>query len=173
VAALLYLVPIGHAFAVTPALESEVKATFLYKFTSFVDWPADAFGSPQDPLTICIIGDDEVARVIDRAAAGQRSGGHPILVRHLDRIQRQSRCQVLYAAPSQRQTMTQALEAVRGRPVLTITDQAGSPAVMGMITFVVEDNRVRFDIDDQAAATAGLTISSRLLILARTVIPRS
>ena len=156
-----------------PALESEVKATFLYKFAPFVDWPADAFISPQAPVSICTTGDDAVVRVLDRAAAGQKDGEHTIAIRHLDRVERDSPCHLLYAAPSPRQTVAQARDAVQGRPVLTVTDLASSTAAKGMIAFVVENNRVRFDIDDRAAAAAGLMISSRLLSLARTVTPRS
>src|SRR5262249_43897735 len=93
------------------ALESEIEATFLDKFSPYVDWPADAFNSPQAPLSICTVGDDAVVRVLDRAAAGQRDGEHAIVIRHLDRVQRDSPCHVLYAAPSPRQSMAQELDA--------------------------------------------------------------
>jgi hypothetical protein len=152
-----------------PALEDEVKATFVYKFTPFVDWPASAFESSQAPLSICIVGDDQVAKMIDQAAAGQKDGDRPIVMRHLDRVEPNSPCHVLYAAASPRQTVAQALAAVEGRPVLTVTDLGTSPTAKGMIAFVMQDNRVRFDIDEKAANSAGLMISSRLLGLARNV----
>ncbi len=166
-------------FVITPAsatdapLDQAVKATFLYKFAPFVQWPADAFESPQTPLSICVSGDDGVAELIDRAAAGQRDGDRPILVRHLERTENDVPCQILYVAPNQRQPVSQALAAVQDRPVLTVTDSASSPAAHGMIDFVIEGGRVRFDIDERAAAKAGLMNSSRLLSLARTVTPRS
>jgi hypothetical protein len=69
--------------------------------------------------------------------------------------------------------VTAALDAARGKPILTVTDLQANAAVHGMIGFVVENGHVRFDIDDAAAAQSGLTVSSKLLSLARSVKPRS
>jgi hypothetical protein len=158
--------------AAEPAsLEYAVKATFIYKFTPFVEWPPTAFGSPESPLIVCVAGNDPVSQLIDEAANGQRDGGRPIAVRHLTMVARDSQCHVLYATGTPAQSAADAFAAVRGNPVLTVTDSASGPA-RAMITFVVENNRVRFDIDDRAAAEAGLVISSKLLSLARSVVGR-
>ena len=162
----------GELWAAEPStLEYAVKATFLYKFAPFIEWPPAAFRSADTPLTICIAGDDAVARLIDDAAQGQRDGERSVVVQHLTTVSRDAPCHVLYAAGTTTQSAAAALDAVRGRPVLTVADSARGPA-RAMITFVVENNRVRFDIDDRAAAASGLSISSKLLSLARTVIGR-
>jgi hypothetical protein len=57
---------------------------------------------------------------------------------------------------------------VRGTPVLTVTDEAQGSA-HGIIHFVIRGNRVRFAIDDAAAAKNGMTISSKLMRLALSV----
>lgn len=152
-------------------IEYAVKATFLYKFTPFVIWPPSSFPSPDTPLTICVAGDDAVSRLIDDAAQGQRDGERPIVVQHLMRVAPDATCHVLYAVGTDAQPAEAAFDAVRGQPVLTVTDSARGPS-RAIITFVVENNRVRFDIDDRAAAASGLSISSKLLSLARTVIGR-
>jgi len=156
------------AVCADPPLDQSVKATFVAKFAPFVEWPEAAFETADSPLYLCVLGNDPVARLIDRAAAGQRDGIRPLVVRHLNRVERNSPCHLLYASPSGEQTVQSALETVEGRPVLTVTD---GPA-KGMIAFAIENNRVRFDIDERAAAVSGLDISSRLLSLARTVRPR-
>lgn len=160
---------IGAAASRDESLEYAVKATFLYKFMSFVDWPATAFESPSSPVVLCIVGNDPVARLIDRAAAGQRAGNRPIVVRHLAAVTRESGCHEVYAGIAAPQKLA-AFEALRGTPVLTIGD-GGLDG--GMIGFAIQDNRVRFDIDDGAAAASGLTIRSQLLDLARSVRPRN
>lgn len=152
------------------SLEYAVKATFVYKFASFVDWPANAFESPTSPVVLCVMGEDPVARLIDRAASGQRAGERPIVVRHVAAVTRDSGCHEVYAGVAAAQRLA-VLEALRGAAVLTVSDGALNSGG-GMIGFVVQDNRVRFDIDAGTAAASGLTIRSQLLDLARNVRPR-
>lgn len=151
------------------SLEYAIKANFLYKFAPFVEWPAGAFPSPASALTICAQGNDRVSELLDQVTAGQRIGVRPILVKHLDIVDQNSGCHVLYAAGTARQEASAALLAIKGLPVLSVTDSARSPQAAGIINFVLQDNRVRFDIDISAAKENQLAISSRLLTLARTL----
>lgn len=147
------------------ALEVAVKATDLYKFAAFVQWPPGALG-PSEPAVLCVAGDDPFGPVLEQVVRGQRIGGRPIVVMHLDRVDRGAPCHVLFVAPSRRQSLTEALDRVRGQPVLTITDAGADAGARGMIDFVLKDNRVRFRIDARAAERGGLMISSKLLDLA-------
>jgi hypothetical protein len=59
------------------------------------------------------------------------------------------------------------MEMLRGQPVLTVSDAMASPVDRGIVNFVIDDNKVRFEIDERAAEQNHLTISSKLLSLAR------
>jgi hypothetical protein len=144
-------------------LETAIKATYLYKFAPFVEWPDSAFAGPTSPFALCIVGADPFGSVLDRAVQGQHVGERPIVVRRLDTAQRAVGCQVVYLAGSPGQSVAEALKALRGAPVLTVADGRAAGA---MINFELRDQRVRFEIDDAAAADAGLNISSKLLSLA-------
>lgn len=156
------------AFAQASTIEYSVKATYLYKFASFVEWPTGTFASAADPLVVCVAGVDPVGDLMDEAAKGQTAGGRAIVVVHLSAPTRESRCHILYVA-SQGSPAAAALDKVRGTPVLTVTDTAREPRAPGIINFVVQDNRVRFEIDQNAAAENHLAISSKLLNLAISV----
>lgn len=149
-----------------PTLEQQVKAAFVAKFAAFVDWPAGVL-APTEPLRICVLGDDGVSAALDQTA-GRPLGGRTIAVRRLETAERGEACHVLYAAGSSRQTAAQALQAVRGAPILTVTDSARGPT-RGMIHFVVFENRVRFHIDAAQAAQSGIAMNSKLLALALSV----
>jgi len=150
-----------------PSLEYPVKATFLYKFGSFVEWPQGAFASATAPFVVCIVGDDPFGPVLDRAAANQRVDQHPVVVRHMTQLGRGPiPCHVLYTIGSKAQPTAEVLNAVRGAPVLTVTDDRRGEGPRGMVHFVVRNNRVRFLIDSLATEQGGLTISSKLLNLA-------
>jgi len=154
------------------SLEYAVKATFLYKFAPFIEWPNSAFASPTSPFNLCLVGDDPFNGLVDQATANQRIADRPIFVRHLGTVDGPSGCHMMFVAGSNAQSTAQVLDAVRGSSVLTVTDSATKTQARGIIQFIVQDNRVRFDIDDNAAAQNHLTISSKLLDIARSVQPR-
>lgn len=151
------------------ALEYAVKATFIPKFGSFVEWPATAFESPTSAATLCIVGEDQVGEALEKAVAGQKIGERNIVIRRLPEGAGDGGCQILYVAGRDPQKAAQALSSVRGAGVLTVTDAARNADTTGMINFVVADNRVRFEIDVDAATKSGLVISSKLLGLAKSV----
>ena len=150
--------------------EPEVKADYLYKLASFVDWPASALGASSNPLVICIIGNDPFGPILDRAIAGRRVADRPITVQRLPQADRNLGCHIVYLSGTGDQPVTEALRVLKGTPVLTVTDASDTP---GMIDFVLVQGHVRFRADEAAAAEAGLTISSKLLDLATSVKPRA
>jgi hypothetical protein len=154
-------------------LGNAVKATYLYKFAPFVEWPPSAFASSTDPVTLCIVGDDPFGALLDRAVAGQRVGERPILVRRFHIADPHAFCHILFAAGSPGQPVAEIVALMRGKPVLIVTDAQRDVRAKGTINFVVDDNRVRFEIDNQIAAEGGLAISSKLLSLAIAVRPRA
>ena len=150
------------------ALEKEVKATYLYKLAPFVEWPPRAFPSSNAPVTICVVGDDPFGPMLDQAVEGKTRGARPIVARRLERASPEAGCQIVYIAGSRQQSVADALHALEGAPVLTVTD--AEPAERrGMVNFVRQDNRIRFEIDEAAASQCGVTISAKLLELAVSV----
>lgn len=170
VAAFGFVLGAAPAFAQSD-LEYAVKATYLYKFTPFVGWPREAFGAPTASLNICVVGRDPFGSLLDRAVGGQYLDARPIAVRRMAVADRDASCHVMYVGSSTEQSAAQALMAVRGRPVLTVTDSAQGPDARGIVHFVVHANRVRFTIDNRAAAENGLVLSSKLLSLALSIDP--
>jgi hypothetical protein len=147
-------------------LERAVKATFLYKFVPFVGWPAGAFETPESPVNICVAGDDPFGPLLDETLAGQTAGVRQFALHRLEAVPDEGTCHVMFVSG----TMTEAiLDAVRGRPVLTVTDAATDGDAIGIIHFIEENERVGFDIDMVEAANNNVSISARLLALARTV----
>jgi hypothetical protein len=161
----------GAALAQPNALEYAVKATYIYKFGPFVEWPDSSFAGPAG-FEICIVGADPFGMLLDDAVRGEQIRGRPIAIRRLAEIRPGSGCHVVFAGGSPTQSVRDILKAVAGEPVLTVTDSALSREEKGIVHFVVHDDRVRFEIDDRAAADNGLLISSKVLSLALAVRPR-
>jgi hypothetical protein len=159
----------GLAPAQNEPLEFALKAAYLSKFGLYVEWPNTAFSSAGSAFNLCVVGEDPFGAELDKATANQRIGNRPIVVRRLKTVERDSGCHILYISSADRRSIRQALEPVHGSNVLVVSDAASQAAAGSIINFVIKDNRVRFDIDEEAAAKNGLTISSKLLGLALNV----
>lgn len=155
------------------SLEYSLKASFLYKFGSFVSWPKDAFASETSPVVLCIAGQDHFGDIIDRAVAGQYVGKRSIEVKRIPIANQESGCHIMYIAGSSSQTVEEGVEAMRHSHTLTFTNSTQNLAEKGIVHFVLKDNRLRFEIDDSLAAENGLVLSSKVLSLAISVKPRT
>ena len=151
--------------AQTPS-EYQVKAAFLLNFTKFVEWPPPALSDPSAPLTICILGDDPFGPVLDQMVEGESVNGHKLAVKRIHAMA-STGCEVLYVSASGADA-SQALSEL-GPGVLTVGDGSAFVSQGGIIGFVLDHHRVRFDINQRAAAKGSLRLSSKLLSVARSV----
>jgi hypothetical protein len=149
-----------------PLPEYQVKAVFLLNFTKFIEWPDAAFANPEAPINICVLGDDPFGQVLDSTVAGERIGSRRLVVQRTRRLLPKS-CQVVFVGRSEKDLLK--LLAGVGPGVLTVGEGEGFLREGGIIAFVVENRRVRFDVNQAAASNASLKISSKLLNVARSV----
>lgn len=152
----------------TAARDSAVKAAFLYKFGSFVEWPAGSFKTPQEPLVIGVLGDEHVAEELEQLAAGRNVEGRPLRIRTLRDGEAPGPVHILFIGTMRQQRLRDLLAATPG-PVLVVTQQDGAMAAGSVINFVAEGGRVRFDASLAAAEMRELKLSARLLAVARNV----
>jgi hypothetical protein len=149
--------------------EREIKATFLFNFAQFVEWPAGSFADPQAPLVIGVLGDDPFDTVLDAVVRGEVIKNRPLVVTRFRRAEDVGACHILFVSSSERLQYARILEVLQGRPILTVGDADGFATNGGMIRFITEKNHVRLRINLGAARGARLTISSQLLRAAEVV----
>ena len=147
------------------SLEYRVKAAFLYNFARFVEWPP---GTYAERFGICVLGENPFGPALQRLTE-KRVRSVPIAVRELRSVEEIAHCQVLFVARSQRDELVEVLARLIDKPVLTVSDIDGFSRVGGIIEFYLERNRVRFSVNPHLARRAGLSVSSKLLGLARVV----
>jgi hypothetical protein len=153
------------------APEYRVKAAFVYKFGDYIEWPADAFADSSSPLVIGVVGADALADELARIANGRTVGGRPVAVKKLKYGEPLSGLQVIFIGSSNSEQLAAVLDASKGRPALTITESEDGLRLGSAINFVVVSDKVRFDVALPSAETNRLKISSRLLAVARKVVP--
>jgi hypothetical protein len=150
--------------------EYQVKAAFLFHFAQFVEWPPETFKDASTPLTYCTIGDDPFHGALDLSLSGKTIGARPTRVQHFKQPQEIHGCQILFIGAGEKKRLGAAMANVKNNPVLTVGETDHFIEEGGMIGFFVEEDKIRFEINLEAAELAKLKISSRLVALARRVI---
>lgn len=150
------------------ASEYQAKAAFLYNFTKFVDWPPRAFASPTAPINVCVLGEEYFGASLD-AIQERQAQGRPLTVKRLASIGQAGTCHILFIGASEDKQVRSLLAAVKGQPVLTVGETDRFAEMGGVINLVLEDKRIKMEVNLDAAQRHGLKISSQLLRLARVV----
>ncbi|MDB6064665.1 MAG: hypothetical protein JWR26_873 [Pedosphaera sp.] len=153
----------------TPPSEYQVKAAFLYNFAKFVEWPAGTFSATNQPIVIGIIGDNPFGPDLTNPDKYRPINGRPLVLKQISspKDPELKRCQMVFVCRPEMKRFAEIQETLKAASVLTISDVEHGSRSGVMINFVMEDSRVRFEIDDGAARKAGLKISSKLLNLAK------
>jgi hypothetical protein len=153
------------ATAAVPTIEYQVKASFLYNFIQFVEWPDTVFSSPEDSIVIAVFGEDRLGSALDSLSLA-KAKGHPIKVKRCQSVDDVAPAHVLFLTNSTQGDAAEILKKVNTNGMLTIGEERDFVKDGGVINFVLKDDRVRFEINLASASDSGLTLSSQLLKLA-------
>jgi len=162
------------ARAQTTASEYEVKAAFLYNFIKFVEWPPKTYSDRNVPFIIGVLGDNpfsnpSTGNYLDQAVAGKIINDRKIVVKYSPRLADLTHCQLLFVSKSEHGRIKDILANVKGMTILTVGETDNFSQQGGAINFVMQSEKVRFEINVGAAEKAGLKISSKLLNVAKIV----
>jgi hypothetical protein len=156
---------LGQAFS-----DYEVKAAYFYKFSKFVEWPKEVFTSPAAPIRFCVLRDHSFETELNRVVKGKSIPGHDIEVIGVGDGEQARRCQLLFINSIQQRESRHIIEALRGASVLTVGETGDFLQQGGMIAFVLDHDRVQFEVNRKAASDARLFVSSKMLSLAKRVV---
>ena len=162
---LLLAASVGRA-QVPQLSEYQIKAAFLYNFGRFIDWPPEAFADGSSPFIFGILGENPFGKTLDQAFNGKTLNGHPVVVQVIHSLTEASHCHILFISSSEKSHLEKIIQSLHAASILTVSETSHFIDAGGMINFVTVDNKVRFQINNGAAKTARLKISSKLLGLA-------
>ena len=169
---ILGAISLGDALA-QQASESSVKAALVYKFASYVEWPAEAFTSPETPLAICAIGADDVVADLEPLVRGRMVNNRPFALRRLKEGEGIGGCHVVYVGRREAIRINAIARAARSQSALLVSDAERGLENGSVINFVPVEDRIGFEVSIDAAERSNLRISSRMLTVARRVVPKN
>jgi hypothetical protein len=153
------------------ASEASVKAAFLLKFPAYIEWPPNVFASADAPFVFGVVGDDEIATELEHLASGRQVSGHSIVVKRVQGDNPRG-LQVLLVGRGIADRLPAVIRAAQLPGLLVVTENDKGLAAGAAINFVVQDDRVGFEVSPEAAEKNGLRISSRMLAVAKRVAQR-
>ena len=153
----------------SPTVEYRLKAAFLYNFSKFVEWPADAFTSDQAPILLCVFRDDPFGNALDQILQGKTINSREVLARRINELPGLKSCQLVFVSHREDKHLSEILNSLQGTSALVVGESDGFAQRGGGIQFYLEDNKLRFAINVDAVQKARLSVSSKLLALARIV----
>jgi hypothetical protein len=163
VCGVLLLGGLGLSAQTAPSKEYQVKAVFLFNFAQFVEWPPAAFADGNSPLVIGVLGDDPFGAYLDETVRAERVANRAMQVQRYHRVDEITTCHVLFISQSEESRLEQTLASLKGRTILIVSDSDDFLQRGGMIQLATSEGKIRLRINVNAARTANLTISSKLL----------
>ena len=149
-------------------LEYRIKAAFLYNFARFVEWPQEDARN-EHKLVIGVLGKDPFGPILDETVRGKKARGRPLEIKRLSNADDTASCDLVFVSSSERRRIETLLTALNGAKVLTVGETPNFLDKGGMINFVIENERVRIDLNLGTTRAAGLSVSSQLIRVAREV----
>lgn len=149
--------------AVGQALEQQVKAAFLFRFLSFVEWPPQALGAPGAPWVIAVLGADDLHAELERVVSGRMVNDRPVAVQRVRLGERPIGAHVLFVG---RNASSQLPRLATIPALLLVGESEGALAQGALINFVIRDDRVRFEVAPDEADRRALRIGARVLAVA-------
>ncbi|MBI5468976.1 MAG: YfiR family protein [Deltaproteobacteria bacterium] len=166
---LLFLALLASSPACAQTPEYDVKAAFLYNFARFVEWPENSFPDQNSPIVLCIIGDDSfgdaLEPIMEKGVAGRK-----LVIRRSSGVENVKGCHMAFISVSEKGRLPEMLNAFKDSSILTVSDIERFARRGGMIGFITIGNKIRFEINTDAAGLSNLRISSKLLRLATDVL---
>jgi hypothetical protein len=144
----------------------QIKAAYLYKFASYVEWPRGVFARDDSPVVIGVIGDDPLAADLARMVVGKTVNGRRLAVRELQRDDPLAGVHVLFVGRMRGKQLAAILAAARGQPLLVVSDSHEAHVLGSAINFVMVDQRLRFEVALKPATDNGLKLSALMLTAA-------
>lgn len=151
------------------AKEHHLKAAFTFNFMKFVEWPADR---PSDATSSWIIGvtrPGPIVAALEEAVKNRRIKDHALIVKTVTTMEEAQRARLLFFVNPYDDQGSSLLAAVADAGVLTIGESEDFATAGGIINFLPEDDRMRFEINLDAAGRARLKISAHLQTLAKSI----
>lgn len=156
-------------FAQTILKEDKIKASYIFNFIRFIQWPEQRLGNNTSPLNVCVINRSDRFIKAFKPVVGKKVNGHPLTLHKVSDADELSQCHVVYIDKSKQKKIKELINFFDDNKILSISDIETFCKDGGMIGMVNIKGKIKVEINLDAARRAGFHISSNLLEVAKIV----
>jgi len=163
---------LGADIALCQFEEYELKAVYLERVTRFFEWPIETGGFGADnSFVIGVLGENPFGTRLTDLYSERTIKNRNITVRYLSQLNEIEECHLLFISRSMSEELPQVLEVTANKPILTVGDTKGFAEKGVLVNFFIENDKLRFEINEQGLREAGILIDSLLLKVSKIVNP--
>jgi hypothetical protein len=150
------------SLTVIQAQNEKFKALFMYNFTKYIEWPAS---QRTGAFIIGVLGNSSMTVELNTIAGKQRVGSQNIVIKTFNSVNDIEDCNILYLPPSKSSLIGEVVNKITGKPILIISDKNGLAAQGACINYVMDGDKLKYEVNKGSIEKRGLTVSSALLAL--------
>ena len=153
--ALVFVVQLTYSQTEIPKAQS----IFIYNFTRLVEWP-DAFKSGD--FIIAVVGNSEVFNELESYMFGKKIGMQNITVKKFKEVSEIDKCHILFVSYNRSGNLQEIIKKTDPNPTLIIGERKNIMNEGAGIGFVLNDDKLKFELNIPAATRNGLKVNSKL-----------
>lgn len=144
------------------AQNEKFKALFLYNFIKNVEWPASY---KQGDIIIGVFGNNPIIKELETITSTQKSGNQSMKVKLISNLEEVTDCHLIYVSPSKGSSVANLMTKVNGNSTLVVSDTRNGIQQGSAINFLVDGDKLKFEISKSHIEQKGLKVSTALLTL--------
>jgi len=152
-----------------PSEEYQIKAAYILNFVQYIDWPQATFSAADTPFTIGVLGDDPFGPALEQTFQDETIAGRKLVVKRSTKIEDLQSCHLLFISKSEKDHIPEILASLKDKSIVTVSELDQFAQRGGIVNFYLNNNKIRFEINANAAEKISLKIHSQLLKRAKIV----
>jgi hypothetical protein len=140
----------------------KVQANIIYRFTKYVDWPAN---KKSGDFIIGMIGDSPLYDELKNLSANKTVGNQKIVVIKMSPSASSYTCHILFISEEESSSLKKIAIVTAAAPILIISESDGLARKGACLNFITVDDRLKIEINKNNADQRNLHIASELLEL--------
>jgi len=148
------------------AQNDKIMATYLYNFINFIDWPV---ASQNEEFVIGVVGETPVYKELEKLVAGRKVYNQPIVLKKFADPASITRCHVIFLPDN----FSDKIDGIRNKfkllNTLIVCERSGMIKKGSAISFVVQDSKLKYELNKANIINSGLHVDNKLELLAANI----
>jgi hypothetical protein len=141
----------------------EVYSMMVFNFVKYVQWPEN---DNSKEFVIGVVGNNDIFKTLTSWYSGKAKGAKTFVIKKFNNAVEVTDCQVVFIDRSKSGEFEAVNNKVKGKGTLVVTDRSGLGSKGSCINFKTVDEKLRFELNQQAIEASNLKVAGALASMA-------